>query len=107
MHSEIHLYPAKVREIQHNFVGEIVGTLASYFRGLQEKGMLRNFEPEIGARAFLNMFFAYFTSQEFMVDRKQRFAGRDAVISEFVGIFVSGTITGSCPGSRGKDTGAC
>src|SRR5512135_121101 len=33
MHSEIHLYPAKVREIQQKFVGEIIGTLASYFRG--------------------------------------------------------------------------
>src|SRR5512135_356745 len=33
MHSEIHLYPAKLREIQQKFVGEIIGTLASYFRG--------------------------------------------------------------------------
>src|SRR5512135_1177342 len=46
MHSEIHLYPAKVREIQQNFVGEIVGTLASYFRNLQERQMLKEFDAE-------------------------------------------------------------
>jgi AcrR family transcriptional regulator len=91
MHSEIHLYPVKVREIQQKFIGEIVGTLASYFRGLQERRMLKDFNPELGARAFLNMFFSYFTSQEFMVDKKHRFRDRDEVTREFVNIFVSGT----------------
>ena len=92
MHSEIHLYPAKVREIQQKFVGEIVGTLASYFRGLQKRRMLKEFDPELGARAFLSMFFSYFTSQEFIADKKQRFSDKDAVVGEFVKIFVSGTM---------------
>jgi AcrR family transcriptional regulator len=92
MHSEIHLYPAKVREIQQKFVGEIVGTLASYFRGLQERRMLKDFDPELGARAFLSMFFSYFTSQEFVADKKQRFSDKDEVVGEFVKIFVSGTM---------------
>jgi AcrR family transcriptional regulator len=92
MHSEIHLYPAKVREIQQKFVGEIVGTLASYFRGLQERRMLNDFDPELGARAFLSMFFSYFTSQEFVADKKQRFSDKDEVVGEFVKIFVSGTM---------------
>jgi AcrR family transcriptional regulator len=92
MHSEIHLYPAKVREIQQKFVGEIVGTLASYFRGLQERRILKDFDPELGARAFLSMFFSYFTSQEFIADKKQRFSDKDAVVGEFVKIFVSGTM---------------
>ncbi|HSB32075.1 MAG TPA: TetR/AcrR family transcriptional regulator [Candidatus Sulfobium mesophilum] len=91
MHSEIHLYPAKVREIHRNFVGEIVGTLASYFRGLQYSSMLRKFDPEIAARAFLGMFFSYFTSQEFMAEKKQRFSDKDEVVAELVKIFVSGT----------------
>ncbi|MFI5293649.1 MAG: TetR/AcrR family transcriptional regulator [Thermodesulfovibrionales bacterium] len=92
MHSEIHLYPVKVREIQQKFVGEIVGTLASYFRGLQERRMLNDFDPELGARAFLSMFFSYFTSQEFVADKKQRFSDKDEVVGEFVKIFVSGTM---------------
>jgi AcrR family transcriptional regulator len=104
MHSEIHLYPAKVKEIQQNFVGEIVGTLASYFRGLQERGALKDFDPELGARAFLSMFFSYFTSQEFMMDKKHRFADRDEVTREFVKIFVSGTMmTGPVPESCNAD----
>ncbi len=92
MHSELHLDPAKVREIQQNLVGEIIGTLASYFRGLQRSGMLKDFDPELGARAFLSMFYSYFASQEFMVDKKHRFADRDVVTREFVNIFVSGTM---------------
>ena len=92
MHSEIHLYPAKVREIQQKFIGEIVGTLAFYFRGLQERRILKDFDPELGARAFLSMFFAYFNSQEFMADKKVRFADKDEVTREFVKIFVSGTM---------------
>jgi len=91
MHSELHLYPAKVKEIQQNFIGEIVRTLASYFRELQESGVLRSFDPELGARAFLGMFFQYFTNQEFMVDKKERYNNKDAVIREYVNIFVSGT----------------
>ncbi len=91
MHSEIHLYPAKVREMQQKFVGEIVGTLASYFKGLQEKKMLTEFDPELGARAFLSMFYSYFTSQEFMSEKKQRFSDKDEVVAAFVKIFVSGT----------------
>lgn len=92
MHSEIHLYPAKVREIHQNFVGEIIGTLASYFRGLQETGVLKDFNPELGARAFLSIFFSYFTSQEFTIDKKHRFVDKDEVTREFVNIFVSGTM---------------
>jgi AcrR family transcriptional regulator len=91
MHSEVHRYPAKVKEIQQNLVGEIVRTLASYFREMQGRGLLREFDPELGARALLGMFFQYFTTQEFMVEKKQRFGNKAAVIREYVEIFVSGT----------------
>jgi len=100
MHSEIHLYPAKVREIQQKFVGEIVGTLASYLRDLQGRRTLKEFDPDLGARAFLSMFFAYFTSQEFVADKKDRFADKDQVTREFVNIFVTGTI--NAESVRGK-----
>ncbi len=105
MHSEIHLYPSKVREIQQKFVGEIVGTLASYFRGLQERRMLKDFDPELGARAFLSMFFSYFTSQEFMGDKKQSFSDRDEVVGEFVKIFVSGTVVTEPDREAGRSGG--
>jgi AcrR family transcriptional regulator len=107
MHSELHLYPAKVKEIQQNLVGEIVRTLASYFGGMQEAGLLKEFDPELGARAFLGMFFQYFTNQEFVVEKKQKFENRDVVIREYVNIFVFGTADiGSNNGSDSTDKGA-
>jgi AcrR family transcriptional regulator len=94
MHSELHLYPAKVKEIQQNLVGEIVRTLASYFRGMQETGLLSEFNPELAARAFFAMFFQYFTNQEFVAEKKRKFENKDAVIREYINIFVFGTAAG-------------
>jgi AcrR family transcriptional regulator len=90
--SEVHLYPSKVKGAYQNLMGETVKILASYFVELQEKKILREFYPEVGARAFLSMFFSYFNTQELAVPKKYRFADKDSVIAEFVGIFVRGTI---------------
>ncbi len=92
MHSEIHLYPAKVKEIYHNIIDEIFKTLASYFRELQEKGLLRGFQPELGARAFLGMLFAYFNAQEIMMRKQHMPADTEEVIREYVDLFVHGTL---------------
>lgn len=92
MHAEIHIYPVKVKEIYHNFIDELFRTLASYFRELQLKKVLRDFSPEIGAGAFLGMFFSYFNSKELLL--RQDIAAPDsaAVINEFVNIFTRGTL---------------
>jgi AcrR family transcriptional regulator len=92
MQRELHLYPSRAREVYQNLMGEIVKTLASYFRELQEKGALREFSPELGARAFLGMFFSYFNTQELTVSQKYRFTDRESVVGMYVGIFVKGTI---------------
>ena len=91
MHSEIHLYPSKVKDIYHNFIVEMVGTLASYFRELQAGGMLRDFNPEMGARAFFGMFFSYFNSQEFLRQKEIKAADHDIVITGYIDIFIRGT----------------
>ena len=95
MHSEIQLYPSRVKKIYHNFIDEIFRTLASYFIDLQKKGKLREFKPELAARAFLGMFFSYFNAQEFMARKKFRDNDKAMVISEFVRIFVDGTSKGN------------
>lgn len=92
MQREMHLYPSKAKEVYQNLMGEIVKTLASYFREMQEAGVLREFAPELGARAFLGMFFSYFNTQELAVSKKYRFSDKESVVGEFVGIFVEGTI---------------
>lgn len=91
MHAEIALYPVKVKEIYHNFIDEIFRTLASYFKDLQEKGLLRDFLPELAAKAFLGMFFSYFNAQEFLLTQKGINMDTEIVIKEFVQIFVEGT----------------
>ncbi|MDA8085541.1 MAG: TetR/AcrR family transcriptional regulator [Nitrospiraceae bacterium] len=91
MHSEMHLYPARVKDIYHNFVGEVYKTLASYFKDLQDSGILRDFDPEYGARAFLGMFFSYFTVRELVLKERSKPSDEQKAITEFVDIFVKGS----------------
>jgi len=91
MQGEMAVYPAKVKDIYQSLVGEIFSTLASYFRELQKDGHLREFQPELAARAFLGMFFAHFNSLEFLSEKKKRSVDNRAVIREFVAIFIQGT----------------
>lgn len=92
MQSEMHLYPAKVKIIQHNFFDEMIKTLAWYFRELHAGEMLRDFDPELAARAFFGMFFSYFNTQQLLLPKEARKADTDKVIREYVGIFVRGTM---------------
>ena len=91
MYSEVHRYPTTVVSIHRTFVDEIFKTLASYFRKMQELKKLRDFHPEIGARAFVGMFFAFFTTREFL-RREESGSDTEQVIKEFVEIFMKGTI---------------
>ncbi len=91
MHAEAHRYPEKVKEIYHRFIDEIFKTLASYFEGLQERGAIRDFDPEIAARAFLGMFYSYFTTREMLTRKKTKTMDRE-VIEVFVDIFIKGTM---------------
>jgi AcrR family transcriptional regulator len=102
MHSEIHLYPAKVKEIYHNIIDEVFRTLASYFRELQASGTLREFQPELGARAFLGMLFSYFNAQEIMMRKQHMPADTEQVIREYVRLFVHGTLSPQHEPENGK-----
>jgi AcrR family transcriptional regulator len=92
MLTEMHVYPSKVRVIYYNFVDELVKTLASYFGDMQKMGVVRDFDPEVAARAFFGMFFSYFNSQEIMMLKKYGAANTETIIREYVKIFVTGTL---------------
>ncbi|TAN40089.1 MAG: TetR/AcrR family transcriptional regulator [Nitrospirae bacterium] len=92
MHAEMGRYPEKVQEIYHSFIDQLIKVLAAYFDGLIKKGLLREFDAELGARAFFGMFFSYFNAQEFLMRKKHRTTDQDKVVSEFVKIFVQGTL---------------
>ncbi|MCR4292180.1 MAG: TetR/AcrR family transcriptional regulator [Candidatus Kuenenia sp.] len=92
MHIEIQRYPQKILRMYHAFIDEIFKTLASYFTSMQKKGVLREFNAETAARAFLGMLFSYFDAKEFLMWKKYRIDDSDAIIKEFVDIFASGTM---------------
>lgn len=92
MQAEIHIYPTKVKDIYHGFIDEVFKTLASYFMEMQGRKVLRDFNPEFGARAFLGMFFSYFNAQKFLIHKQYKHSDDSAVIEEYVNIFVSGTL---------------
>lgn len=91
MQSEMAIYPAKVKKIYHSLIGEMFGTLASYFAELQEQGKLRAFNPELAAKAFLGMFFSHFHARELLHTRGQKNREEGIVIREFVELFIEGT----------------
>ena len=92
MNSEMRRYPEKIYKIYHEFIGEMIKTLASYFQLMYTKGILREFDTESGARAFLGMFFSYFNAREFHMFKKYRDIDTDKTIREFVDIFLRGTL---------------
>jgi AcrR family transcriptional regulator len=92
LHSEVHLYPEKVREIHRRFMQEVYDTITRYFRGLQRKGALGEFDPYLGARAFLGMFFAHFQTLKFLPPRSLGRLNQERLIKEYVDIFVHGTL---------------
>jgi AcrR family transcriptional regulator len=103
MLAERHLYPSQVKGIFRGFLGEMIRMLADYFRQLQRRGMLRDFDPDVAAKAFLGTFFAYVHFLGFFFENasSRRFNDRFAV--EFVKLFIKGTVLQSAAaGSWGK-----
>lgn len=92
MHSEVHRYPEKISGIYRAFIDETFHTLASYFSEMQKKKLLSIFNAELGARAFLGMFFAYFNAQEILMHKRHSRVDTESIVKEYVGIFIRGTI---------------
>ncbi len=92
MHLEIHRYTEKIQRIYHSFFYDMMKTLASYFTEMQRRGILKTFDAVLGARAFLGMFFSYFDAENFLLLKKYRRTDTNAIIKEFVAIFIKGTM---------------
>jgi AcrR family transcriptional regulator len=93
LHSEVNLYPDKIRKVYNHFIDETRCTLASYFESQQRKGVLRRFPAEPAARAFLGMLFSYFRAEEIVrgvdITKNRRM---QETVKEFVNIFAHGTL---------------
>ncbi len=90
MFSEMNIYPEKIRMVHKRFIDEMIMTLATYFRRLQKRGLLRKFSHTTGARAFLGMVFSYFQTEEIVKGRNMNKNEMQRTIGEFVDIFVRG-----------------
>jgi len=91
LHAEGFQYSARVKSRYFHSMGESIHTLASYFLHCQQKGLLRDFKPEIGAEAFLGMFFSLFLMQVLLPPRELKAMDQKEVFREFIDIFLSGT----------------
>lgn len=92
MYSEVTIYPDKIKKLYNKFIDDLRLTLASYFRGLRKKGLLRSVSPEMAARLFLGMLFSYFRSEEIMREGGMKKQTMEKNIKEFVDIFMFGTV---------------
>jgi len=93
MYSEYTAYPENIREVYNKFVQEMRTTLAAFFEGLQERGVLRkNISPGMTARMFLWVLLSYFRSEEIMQSSGMKKPAMEKDIREMIDIFMSGTV---------------
>lgn len=96
-------YPATVKGIFRGILGEEFGILTGYFRRLQQRGVLRDFDPDEAARAFLGALFAYVHGLGFFFEDAADRSSRERFAGEFVRLFVEGTLRRRIDGGvRGK-----
>ncbi len=105
MLAERHSYPSQVKDIFRGMLGEVFGMLADYFRRLQRQGVLRDFDPDASAKAFLGAFFAYVHLLGFFFETDDDRGHNDRFAVEFVNLFIHGTalrrVPGKASGKRG------
>jgi AcrR family transcriptional regulator len=94
MHSEINLYPEKIREVYTKSIDDVRAVLAMYFRSLQKKGTFREVSSETAARVFLSILFSYFRTEEIVRGHEITKAKMEKNVQEFVDIFLNGTLNG-------------
>jgi AcrR family transcriptional regulator len=103
MLAERHHYPSKVKRIFRGFIGDMIRMLADYFRQLQARGILRDFDPDVGAKSFLGSLFAYVNFLGFFLGTSGRGGHDDRFAEEFVKLFIEGTIMNrSAKANHGK-----
>lgn len=91
MHSECHLYPEKIKSMQHSFLAEMLATLADFFASRRTKGDLKSFDEFLAARLFLGMFYQYFITSEVVGLGTLANYDDDSLIKGYVKIFSRGT----------------
>ncbi len=92
LHMEAFRYSARVKARYFNFLRDISHTFASYLLDCQQKGQLRDFNPEIAADAFLGMFISFFTRKCILSPQEVKAKDREKIVLKFTDIFFRGTV---------------
>ena len=82
----------EVQEIIVKVPDQLRKVLTRYFRKQMGAGFIRRMNPEVMAQGFLGMFFSYGIAREILGSNIAPEVPQEALISEFVDIFVNGTL---------------
>lgn len=92
MQAEVQRSPEKLMTIYHSFIDELFEAYTSFFRELQQRGTLGDFDPEYAARAFHGIVFCYFSLEEVLHRKHYKSTDRGEAIRQFMKIFAFGTL---------------
>ena len=92
MHSEMQRYPEKIKKIYESVIENTFKLLSNYFQKLQKEKILKEFNSELAARAFLGMFFSYFYAKEIKEFLNLQKEDVSQVIETYIDIFINGTL---------------
>ncbi|MCU4138998.1 MAG: DNA-binding protein [Thermodesulfobacteria bacterium] len=92
MHSEMQRYPEKIKKIYENVIENTFKLLSNYFQKLQKEEILKEFNSELAARAFLGMFFSYFYAKEIKEFLNLQKEDVNQIIETYIDIFINGTL---------------
>lgn len=91
MHSEVTIYPEKIRAIYNRFIDDLRATLAGFFETMCQKGFHKT-SPEMSARVFLWILMSYFRSEEIMRPGGMKKDTMEKNVHEMLDIFMYGTV---------------
>ena len=77
-----------MENIYASLVKNLVILLADYFEEMQQKNLIRKFNPTIGANAFLGMWIAFYEAEE-LLPSAQNFTDKlNETLDEYIDIFI-------------------
>jgi len=80
-----------MEKIYAALVNNLVNILAEYFEEMQQKNLIRKFNPIVGANAFLGMWMALYETNELLPATMNFTDKLDETLDEYIDIFVIGT----------------
>ena len=82
----------EVREMIVKVPDQLRGILTRYFQEQMDADIIRQMNPEVIAQGFLGMFFSYGIARDMLDSNIAPEVPQEALIAEFVDIFVGGTL---------------